>query len=173
MKLRAFDPDKDFDRIRNWITDERAHAMWCANRFQYPLDKGNFLAVLSEMAQRTGDTPFVAETDDGSAAGFLCYSLDRNSGEGKLKFVIVDPEYRGKGAACEMLRLVISHDFEDADAGCVSLIVFSENPGAKKCYEKAGFSERETDSPAFVYKEESWGRCSMVITRQSQRPEGE
>ena len=166
MKLRIFDPDADFDRIRSWITDERAHAMWCANRFQYPLDRNNFLSVLSEIAQRSGDTPFVAATDNNTAAGFFCYSLNRDSGEGKLKFVIVDPEYRGKGTAQEMLRLAVSNAFEDADAKCVSLIVFTENPRARKCYEKAGFKERKTDSPAFAYKEESWGRCSMVMERE-------
>ena len=165
MKLRIFDPDADFDRIRSWITDERAHVMWCANRFQYPLDRNNFLSVLSEIAQRSGDTPFVAATDNNTAAGFFCYSLNRDSGEGKLKFVIVDPEYRGKGTAQEMLRLAVSNAFEDTDAKCVSLIVFTENPRARKCYEKAGFKERKTDSPAFAYKEESWDRCCMVMER--------
>lgn len=167
MKLRALDPDTDFERIRGWITDERAHAMWCANRFQYPLDRDEFLSVLAGMTQKTGDTPFVAATDDGQAAGFFCYSLDRDSGEGKLKFVIVGPEYRGKGTALEMLRLAVSHAFEDADAKRVSLVVFAGNPRARKCYEKAGFTERKTDSPAFAYREESWGRCSMVMERQS------
>ena len=165
MKLRAFNPDTDFERIRGWITDEREHALWCANRFQYPLDQDNFLSVLSAMAQRAGDTPFIAEPDGQKAAGFFCYSLNHYSGEGKLKFVIVDPEYRGKGTACEMLRLAVSQAFADADAKCVSLIVFSGNPRAKRCYEKAGFTERKTDSPAFTYGKESWGRCSMVIER--------
>ena len=171
MKLRAFNPDTDFERIRGWITDERAHALWCANRFEYPLDRKNFLSVLAEMAQRTGDTPFVAELDGRRAAGFFCYSLNHDSGEGKLKFVIVDPEYRGKGTACEMLRLAVSHAFADADAECVSLIVFSANPRAKRCYEKVGFTGRETDSPAFTYREESWDRCRMVIERQTKMEE--
>ena len=166
MKLRAFDPDKDFDRIRNWITDERAHAMWCANRFQYPLDKGNFLAVLSEMAQRTGDTPFVAETDDGSAAGFLCYSLDRNSGEGKLKFVIVDPKLRGKGFGTEMIRSAVRHAFDNTHADAVQLSVFPENIRAKRCYEKAGFKERRTEPHAFRFQTEYWGRCNMIIRNE-------
>lgn len=167
MKLRTFDPDTDFDSIRSWITDERSHALWCANRFRFPLDKSDFLSVLSEMEQRTGDLPFVAAAEDDRAVGFLCYALNRDLGEGKLKFVIVDPAYRGKGTAQEMLRLVLSHAFEDADAKCVSLIVFSENPRAKRCYEKAGFAESASGSPAFSYREESWGRCKMVFQRMN------
>ena len=165
MKLRSFDPDPDFDRIRGWITDERAHAMWCAGRFRYPLEKASFLSVLSETAQRTGDVPFVAVLDDEQPVGFFCYSPGRDSGEGKLKFVIVGPEYRGRGTACEMLRLAVSRAFEDAGTKRVSLIVFSVNARAKKCYEKAGFTERKTDSPAFNYKDESWERCGMVLER--------
>ena len=165
MKLRALHPDTDFDRIRSWITNERDHAMWCAGRFRYPLDRDNLLTVLSETAQRTGDIPFVAAADDNQAIGFLCYSPGRDSGKGKLKFVIVDPACRGKGVAQEMLRLVLSRAFADPDTKCVSLIVFSENPRAKRCYEKAGFTEQKTDAAPFMYGEESWNRCSMVTER--------
>ena len=161
MKLRTFDPDKDFEKIKSWISDERSHAMWCAGRFQYPLDKKNLLSVLSKMEQKTGDEPLIAATDDDKAVGFLCYSLNPDIKEGKLKFVIVDPQYRGKGIAVEMLHLVISRAFEDEKTKRIALTVFSENPAAKKCYEKAGFSE----SPDFMYKEETWGRCNMVIER--------
>ena len=173
MKLRALDPVSDFDRIRSWTADERSHAMWCANRFRYPLDKNDFLSVLSGMEKRTGDLPLVAVTDENKPVGFLCCSLNRDSGEGKLKFVIVDPEYRGKGTAVEMLRIAVSHIFEDPAAESVSLIVFAENPRARKCYEKAGFAGRKTDSPPFTYGEESWSRCSMAIERQSVLPDPE
>ncbi len=57
MRLRAFDPDTEFEIIRGWTEDERAHAMWCANRFHYPLEKDDFLAVLADLAQRTGSKP--------------------------------------------------------------------------------------------------------------------
>ena len=32
MKLREYNLEKDFDTIKNWISDERTHALWCANR---------------------------------------------------------------------------------------------------------------------------------------------
>ena len=165
MKLRPYIPDTDFDRIRTWISDERSHAMWCAGRFRYPLDRDNFTDVLSAMARNTGDIPLVAAPDDGGAAGFLCYSLNRELREGKLKFVIVDPVCRGKGVAGEMLRLAVSYAFEETGAERVSLIVFSSNPRAKRCYEKAGFTGLKKDYEPFVWKDESWGRYGMVISR--------
>ena len=47
----------------------------------------------------------------------------------------------------------------------VQLNVFPQNPGAKKCYEKVGFKERTLTENAFRFKDESWGRCNMVIKR--------
>lgn len=162
MKLRPFDPETDFDRIVSWNADERAYAMWCANRFRYPPDRSDFTGVLAAMARRTGDVPLTATTDDGRAAGFFCYSLNREKKEGKLKFVIVDPEVRGKGFAREMLRLALAYAFRDPEAERVSLSVFSPNIRAKKCYEKAGFHERSTDAGAFAFRDETWDRCNMV-----------
>ena len=36
---------------------------------------------------------------------------------------------------------------------------------AVRCYESVGFTEEKTDRNAFAYRDESWGRTSMVIRR--------
>ena len=162
MKLREYLPSKDFDIIKNWIDDERTHAMWCACRFEYPLEKENFEEVLKDMHSKWGDTPFVASLDDGNTVGFFCYSLNNETKEGMLKFVVVNPSLRGKGVAMEMLDLASQYAFEETGAKALHLNVFSENIRAKKCYHKAGFTERSVTENAFSYKEESWGRCNMI-----------
>lgn len=164
MELRAFNPDTDFEKIKSWISDEREHAMWCGNRFAYPLTLDNFTNTLSDLAQRTGDVPFAADID-GKMAGFFCYSLKSDSREGMLKFVVVDPECRGKGVANEMLSLAVSNAFRNTGAECVRLCVFPVNARAKKCYEKAGFTEQHTDSKAFTFRDEQWDRCHMIIMK--------
>ncbi len=30
MEIRLFDLNSDYDAIRNWITDERTHMLWCS-----------------------------------------------------------------------------------------------------------------------------------------------
>ena len=165
MKLRPFNPGRDFDRIKNWIADARVHALWCANRFQYPLDRDNFTAVLSGMAQKEGDVPFAAAADGENAVGFFCRSSNPASKECRLKFVVVDPECRGKGTAREMLRLAIADAFENMGAETVSLCVFPENPAAKRCYEKTGFTVERTDCKAFAFGDELWDRCHMAVRK--------
>ena len=165
MRLRPYIDCRDFCEIKNWITEERMHAMWCANLIQFPIEKDNFEKIMQEAAERFGDSPFVATTDTGELIGFFCYSVNMDTNEGMLKFVMNNPEYRGKGYGKEMPQLAVNYAFEITNVQAVHLNVFPENTRAKKCYESVGFVERKTDLNAFPYKEESWGRCNMIIRR--------
>lgn len=162
VELRPFN-DSDFDVIKDWITDPREHAMWCANIIQYPIDKENFYYVMSDIADRCDDSPYVVTLTDGSLAGFFCYSVNKETNEGMLKFVIIDPELRGKGYGKEMLKIALEYAFYETKADAVQLNVFSQNTGAVKCYKSIGFVERKTDYSAFGYKDGLWDRCNMVI----------
>ena len=133
----------------------------------FPLEKENFADVLSDMKDKWGDTAFLASTDDGDPAGFFCYSENKETNEGMLKFVVVNPECRGKGVAVEMLSLITEFAFTERNADAVQLNVFPENARARKCYLKAGFVERSTTEDAFEYKDETWGRCNMVIRKNT------
>lgn len=167
MKLRPFQLEQDFDTIKDWINDERSHAMWCANNVDFPVTKENFGRLMQDVADRCGDKPYVATDDSGNIEGFFCYSTDTDTNEGMLKFVVVDPEQRGKGVAKEMLRMAVGAAFNGGKANAVNLMVFTENARAKKCYESVGFKERETTPGAFRFKDESWGRCNMVIVNET------
>ena len=64
MRIRPYQ-NKDFNTISPWITEERSHALWCANLIPYPLEKKGFDDLLQEAEERFGDSPFVATTDVG------------------------------------------------------------------------------------------------------------
>ena len=166
MRLRPCIPETDFDVIHNWISDPRTHALWCANRFEYPLSAKNFDEVLRDLRIRNGDSPFVALGDDGTVTGFFCYSLRPETNEGLLKFVIVDHRLRGQGIGGEMLRLAVRQIFDTTDAEAVHLNVFAENAAARRCYEKAGFTERDVTPAAFRFGDEQWSRCNMILRRR-------
>lgn len=166
MRLRPFILDRDFNEIKNWISDERTHAMWCANLIKYPLEKGNFDYMMSEAAAMYGDSPYVATTNAGKVVGFFCYSVNLDTNEGMLKFVMVHPSKRGKGLGKAMLQLANEYAFYITKVDTVQLNVFSENTRARRCYESVGFVERKTDVDVFSFKDESWGRCNMVIKKK-------
>lgn len=166
MRIRPYIECRDFDEIKNWMTDERIHAMWCASRFLYPLEKEDFHTKLHELANQWGDSPYVATTDDGKLIGFFCYSVNLETNEGMLKFVMINPSMRGNGFGQSMLKLALQYAFDITNVDAVHLNVYPENVAAKKCYEAVGFVQRKLDLNAFTYKEEAWGRCNMVINRK-------
>ena len=163
MDIRLFDLNKDFDIIKNWITDERTHMLWCANRIQYPMNKATFTDFLKEISDKFGDAPYVAVDDTDKAVGFYAYSVNTNTKEGMLKFVIVDPDKRGKGIAGEMLERTVATALADKNVQAVQLNVFSVNEPARKCYQKIGFVERNVTKEAVKYGSESWDRINMLI----------
>lgn len=165
MRIRPYISNRDFDEIRKWITDERTHSLWCANLIRYPLEKKDFEDKLAEMAQKYGDNPYVATTDEGKSVGFFCYSVNADTNEGMLKFVMISPEYRGKGYGREMIALAVKYAFEITKADIVQLNVFSNNTIARKCYLSVGFYERSITDNAFRFNDEMWGRCNMAIRK--------
>ena len=76
MKLRPFEIDKDFDIIKDWITDERTHAFWCANHTNFPLEREDFSLLLKEIKEMFGDEPYVATSDEGEVEGFFCFGFN-------------------------------------------------------------------------------------------------
>ena len=166
MRLRPFILSADFDYIKNWITDERTHAMWSANHAPYPLEKTAFADFLDFIYPKYGDCPFVAAADDGTIVGFICCSINPESNEAMLAFVMIDPAQRGKGYGREMVRLAAEYCFSMLKADAVQLNVFTSNERARKCYESAGFTERLTTPEAFPFGDEKWGRCNMIMKKQ-------
>ena len=166
MRLRPYVSCLDFDRIKNWVTDERTHALWCAGRAEYPLSKEGFDRFLEDIAIKNGDCPYIAADDSGEPVGFFCYSVNAENNEGMLKFVIVSPERRGKGVGREMLGMALKLAFGLTGAESVRLCVFSCNDRARRCYLGAGFEERTVTDNAFRFGDERWGRCAMAIDKQ-------
>ena len=166
MTIRPYLPAQDFAEIRQWQTDERTHALWCANRFPYPLTAEGFAQGLQTVHEQCGDDPYLAVDETGTAVGFFCRSMNAQTKEAMLKFVIVDPRLRGQGIGTAMLRAAVEACFAETGADAVQLMVFAENAAAKHCYQKVGFRERSLTPEAFRFRDEAWRRCNMIVFRK-------
>ena len=162
MKLRPYRYGDDYPLIEAWIGDERTHALWCARRFPWPLTRESFEEKLRSLADR-GDRPFVAEMEAGERVGFVCFSPGPAAGEGKLKFVVIAPELRGKGFGRKLVSLATEYG-KTQGAERVRLSVFAENAAARRCYEQAGFSTERVEEGIFPFREENWDRCDMALS---------
>ena len=81
-----------------------------------------------------------------------------------LHLLAVCPDYQGKSLGGKILDEVVRLA-RKSGRRAIRLDTLKTNLPAQHMYEKAGFTERRTASPAFAYKEESWDRCRMVIER--------
>ena len=48
VRLRPYIHSKDYDYIHSWVTDERTHALWCANLVPYPMTAEKLQEVLEK-----------------------------------------------------------------------------------------------------------------------------
>ncbi|MDO4299700.1 MAG: GNAT family protein [Lachnospiraceae bacterium] len=165
MKLRPYRQETDFKFIKEWISDERTHALWCANLIPYPLTSEHMEAILRKDEMEYGGHPFTAADDNDRPVGFFTLSVNQNEQDAFLKFVIIDQSLRGKGYGTKMLKLILDYAFQNVDVTSVRLNVFDVNTAARKCYSKAGFTEQRLQPDTFRFQEELWGRCSMTAQK--------
>ena len=167
MRLRPYIPSKDYEYIETWVTDERVHALWCANLIPYPVTSKKLQDVLDKDAHDRDGCAYVVTEDDGKLIGFFVLAVNVSNNSGFLKFVIINNELRGKGYGTQMIKLLLRYAFDIAGVSSVQLNVFDANNNAKKCYQKAGFIEDSMTANVFTFMNESWGRCHMVALNNS------
>ena len=165
MRLRPYRSKSDYEYVEKWVNGERIHALWSANLLPYPLSNEALDAFLERDAEEWGGCAYVATEEDGTPSGFFCYSVNTSDNAGFLKFIILDPELRGRGYGGKMIRLALKYAFEITGAERVQLNVFQVNEAAMRCYEKAGFSADSVTAEAFSYRDEKWSRIHMTAMR--------
>lgn len=165
MRLRPYIASRDYEYLQKWVNDERTHALWCANMIPYPMTYEKFQEVLEKDSYDWRGCAFVATEDNGKQCGFFVLAINELKDMGFLKFVIVDNELRGKGYGKEMITLILKYAFEIAGVSLIQLNVFDINESARRCYSSVGFMEDSIAEKAFIYKDESWGRCHMTIAK--------
>lgn len=157
MILRNYKPE-DSEIICQWIKSEEELYKWSADRINiFPLH-GSDLENNYAPHIRTGRFfPLTAVDEDGRPLGHFFIRFPREDDDSTVRFgfVIVDPEFRGKGCGKEMLRLGINYVRDNLHAKRIDLGVFENNPSAKHCYESLGFREysrRKTVLPSGVWE---------------------
>ncbi|MCM1044137.1 MAG: GNAT family N-acetyltransferase [Candidatus Gastranaerophilales bacterium] len=164
MRLRPYISAKDYRYVERWLQDRRIHSLWCAALVVYPLTEEALCAFLEKDAEEWGGCAFVATEDNGTPIGFFIYSVNTEDNSGFLKFVVLDDQIRGRGYGAQMLKLALTYAFEVTGVTSVRINVFDVNSGARKCYEKVGFVEKEYEKDVFSYAGENWGRYRMEIS---------
>ena len=127
----------DSKQVVNWLTDEKAFRLWCADRFKsFPLTAQEFDSIYRNGSPLLG---FIAE-DCGNVIGHL-FMQQRENGICKFGLIIVDSTKRGHGYGGRMLEAAIEYAKTHLSAKKIILSVFEDNTSAYLCYKKLGFTE--------------------------------
>lgn len=164
MRLRPYNKN-DFVYLREWVADARTHALWCAGRLPFPLTEESFQDMLETSEREWGSCGYAFTEDSGQPVGFLLYNINEEENYGFASYIVVDSSLRGKGYGAQMLKLLLHYAFFITNVAEVRLNVFDANEPAKRCYEKAGFSEVAFTPGTFMHEKELWGRLLMRAER--------
>lgn len=135
---------EDSPIIATWLRTEEELYKWSSDRFnKFPLEENDIEENYEPQFPTGRFFPLTAEDEEGNVIGHFIIRYPREDDDSSVRFgfVIVDPEYRGKGYGKEMLLLGVDYVKEKLGAKRIDLGVFENNEGAKRCYEAVGFKE--------------------------------
>lgn len=142
---RMEDTAADYNLLARWLTDPRVLEFYEGRDNPFPVEK-----VREKYAPRVlaveGVVPCIMEYA-GHAIGYLQFYLAdpveyQFEGRGRvyaLDLFIGVPEYWGRGAGTQFVRLLLCHLFERQGADWVILDPHVDNARAIRAYEKCGF----------------------------------
>jgi cyclohexyl-isocyanide hydratase len=105
---------------------------------------------------------------DGVLAGVVSFQREGRDREklrhkGLLFRMYVSPEARGNGIAQALIGEVVARAIRLGDIERINLTVIAENAGAKRLYERAGFTTFATETDAIKWKGRSFTENQMVL----------
>lgn len=151
----------DATLVSAWLSNPR-DAYWAAPRTWPPITPQRVLAW-----KRPGHRQYVlidARRELPVAYGEL-NTLRHRSGDYWLGHLVVDPQQRGRGYGLALTRLLIERAFAQHRARRVLLVVFPENVGAIRCYQRAGMRPDGYELHHFPPYERCEHLLKMVIER--------
>ena len=126
--------DNHLIEMMSWFSSEQDLIDWSGPNFRYPFNLSSFvvdlkISTLSSFSLVSNDSDFLA---------FGQYY--QRLGKCHLGRLIVNPNFRGKGIAAELMHQICKLGLNELEVKECSLFVLEHNDNAIKVYEKFGFS---------------------------------
>ncbi len=156
----------DAKEIITWCKDEFSFYKWTAGIMgEYPVSYERLNEATSGRIANETYFPFAAFDENGVFGFFTLRKPGEDAGELSFGYVIIAPEYRGKGYGKKMMQLGIRFAFEIYGAKKLSLEVYEDNDDARRCYKAVGFVEKGIEE--LRIKDETWKWIEMELSASS------
>lgn len=138
MHLRPY-TKSDAEIICSWIKTEEELYKWSADRFnKFPLTGDDMEANYAPQLEAGNFYPLTAVDDDGNLLGhfIIRYPNAEDKTSVRFGFLIVNPDFRGKGYGKQMLLQGLDFAKKELKVRSVDLGVFENNDSARHYYER-------------------------------------
>ena len=169
IRLRAIERD-DIPRFMRWFNDPEVRRYLSMYR---PLSRAEEERWLESLLSRQNDIVLAIEVREGDGWRHIgnigLHKIDWKNRVATLGIAIGEKGYWNRGYGTEAVRTMLRYAFGELGLHRVELEVYSFNPRAQRCYEKAGF-KREGVRREALFRD---GRFHDVITMGILRQEFE
>jgi len=144
--LRPFE-DSDAETYRRWRADAEPMALagW---HERAPLSLAQVAARIARLTEEQGKDHYTfvicVAADDRPIGEVMLADLDRVNGSAQLGIFIGEPGEWGKGYGTDAVSALVDFGFAELRLERIWLNVWTENPRARRAYEKAGFVHEGT-----------------------------
>lgn len=142
IRLEYFD-ENDFEALIEWINDEYTLSNWAGTMFSFPLTRDKltwYLEDSNNFLESDALNYKAVDVASGEMVGHISLTaINRNNRSARITRMLVNPNKRGNGLCCNVVKELMRIGFVDLDLHRVSLGVYDFNDSAIKCYLRAGF----------------------------------
>ena len=162
MEINRFKAS-DADEIVTWFTSLEDYVLWGGRTFGWPLEATSIIERSQEphVELYTFSTP----STNSNANELLGFMEFQRMSDSELRFcrVAIHPNQRGKGLGQSMIGSALEAAKKIPDVTTISLAVFQQNIGAKRCYDKAGFQVVDKEPSVKEFNGKTWPLYQMEL----------
>ncbi|MCW4441619.1 GNAT family N-acetyltransferase [Vibrio splendidus] len=172
MEINRFKAS-DAAEIVTWFTSLEDYVLWGGRTFGWPL-KATSIIERSQKPQvelytfstsKSYSEPNTEPNAKSNTDDLLGFMEFQRMSDNELRFcrVAIHPNQRGKGLGQSMLETALEAAKQIPDVTTITLAVFKQNHGAKRCYDKAGFQVVDKEPSVKEFNGKTWPLYQMEL----------
>ncbi|MEZ8735546.1 MULTISPECIES: N-acetyltransferase [unclassified Vibrio] len=168
MEINRFKAS-DANEIVTWFTSLEDYVLWGGRTFGWPLEAASIIERSQEpqvelytFSESSALSELNSNGNNSELIGFMEFQRMSDS---ELRFcrVAIHPNQRGKGFGQSMIESALDAAKQIPDVTTISLAVFQQNIGAKRCYDKAGFQVVDKEPKFKEFNGKTWPLYQMEL----------
>ncbi|MGI9889745.1 GNAT family N-acetyltransferase [Vibrio chagasii] len=168
MEINRFKAS-DADEIVTWFTSLEDYVLWGGRTFGWPLEAESIIKRSQEpqveLYTFSESSALSEPSSNGNHTELIGFMEFQRMSDSELRFcrVAIHPHQRGKGFGQSMIESALKAAKQIPDITTISLAVFQQNIGAKRCYDKAGFQVVDKEPKYKEFNGNTWPLYQMEL----------